>query len=175
MWHAIDNPYKLLKYRPSSEKDLAEAPGLKYRKILPIVSVSFCHDKSDRVFKVVAHIKRIKEKVGATSRIVEEKWVYSLQTPEQVSARETLETPTSDPKRFHERLKERFGEEFSTLLMQRLEDGIAEAIAERVEVTPPRKVFRAAAVVARHLEPESTVACIESQADIISRILKRKT
>lgn len=171
MWHAIDNPYKLLKYRPSSEKEMKEAPGLKFRKILPIVSVSFCHDKSDRVFKVVAHIKRIKEKFQS-SRIVEEKWVYSLQTPEQVSARETLETPTADPKRFHERLKERFGEEFSNLLMRRLEDGIAEAI----EVTPPRKVFRATAVIARQVEDRSepTVAAIESQAAILARILKRK-
>lgn len=164
MWQFIDDAaYKLQKYRPSSEKELDEIPGLRFRKILPIVSVRFHHDKSDRVFKAVATIKRIKEKVGSITRVVAEKWVYSLQKPEQTSARCTDDVAVADAELFRGRLAERFGAEFASTIMFRLQSGIEEAESERPLVEEPVALVQV-----------QTQVKAQSQADIIARLLRKK-
>lgn len=165
MWQFIDEAaYKLQKYRPSSEKELEEAPGLKFRKILPIVSVRLRHENSDRVFKAVATIRRIKEKVGSITRVVAEKWVYTLQKPEQTSARCTEDVAVSDQEVFRKRLAERFGDDAAAAILLRLQSGIEEAEADRPLVEKPVEI------VPQKSSPAPTL----TQADIIARILGRK-
>lgn len=167
MWNFIDeNLYKLQKYRPSSEKELDEVPGLKFRKILPIVSVRLCHEKSDRVFKVVATIKRIKERIGTITRITAEKWVYSLQKPEQTSARGTEDVAVSDSELFRQRLAERFGADVASVVMFRLASGIEEAESERPLIEEP------VTIVAQATKPASVKA--ETWDEIRARLSGKK-
>ena len=95
MWKILENEkgrHKVQKYRPSSDKELIEAPHLKFRKMLPIVSVTFYHDVGMQEFKAVARIERIRD----GKKIVGERWRFCLSKPVNVQARGTQEGYTSE-------------------------------------------------------------------------------
>ena len=132
MWKILENEkgrHKVQKYRPSSDKELIEAPHLKFRKMLPIVSVTFYHDVGMQEFKAVARIERIRD----GKKIVGERWRFCLSKPVNVQARGTQEGYTSE-EIFRQRLVERVGAEFAQEILSELKAGIMSVEDEREPV-----------------------------------------
>ncbi len=139
MWKIIpqkESDYKIQKYRPSSDKELEESPNLKWRKIIPIVSVLFQHETGQYEFKASAYISRQRERVGGVTRIVSEKWLFAIQTPYKVQARGTESGPWGR-ERFLEKLTARCGAEFAQKVLELLDRGISEAEEDR---SPPAEI-----------------------------------
>lgn len=136
MWQIIGD-CKVQKYRPSSDKELEESPNLKWRKIIPIVSIAFCHDVGRSEFRASAFIRREKERVGGKLRVVSEKWMFALKTPVEVQARGTESGPWSK-ERFLQKMTERFGAEFASRILFHLEQGISSVEDERPAPPEPR-------------------------------------